>query len=55
MGIETAFRRFEAWLAGWPDSVLTVVLLVAAVVLVLIAFTGKPREKAIAAAYVFFP
>ena len=55
MGIEHAFKRFEHWLTGWPNGVLTVALVLAAVVLVVIAFTGRPWEKAIAAAYVFFP
>lgn len=55
MGIEAAFKRFEGWLKGWPNGVLTVVLLLAAAVLVIIAFTGRPWEKAIATAYVLFP
>lgn len=55
MGIKGAFDRFERWLGGWPNGVLTLVLLLAAAVLVIIAFTGRPMEKAIAAAYVIFP
>ena len=55
MGVEAAFHRFERWLAGWPNGVLTLALLLAAVVLVLIALRGTPTEKALAGAYVFFP
>ena len=55
VGIKRAFVQFENMLEGWPSGVLTVVLLLAAVVLVLIALRGTAIEKAIAAAYVIFP
>lgn len=55
MGIAAAFHRFESWIKGWPNGVLTVVLLFAAAMLVVIALRGSPLEKAIAATYVLFP
>jgi hypothetical protein len=53
--ITGAFHRFEDWLAGWPNSVLTAAMLLAALALVVIALRGKPRDKAIAMAYVLLP
>lgn len=55
VGIRRAFVRFESMLEGWPSGALTVALLIAAGVLVLIALRGTATEKAIAAAYVYFP
>ena len=51
----TWFRRVERWLAGWPDSVLTLALLIAALVLVCLALTGRPLQKATALVYVMLP
>ena len=53
--IVSAFHRFERWLEGWPNGVLTVVLIVAALVIVWIALRGTAFEKSVVAAYVFFP
>jgi hypothetical protein len=50
-----AFTNIEDWLKGWPSGLLTVVLLLAAAVLVYIAFTATPLQKAVACAYVVFP
>jgi hypothetical protein len=55
VGISTLFRRFERWLAGWPDSILTIALLAAAAVLVVVALAGRPLEKVVVASWVFFP
>lgn len=55
MVLHRTFGRFHAWLEGWPNSALTVVLLLAAVSLVFLALFGRPWMKAIAAAYVLFP
>lgn len=50
-----AFTNLENRLAGWPSGVLTVILLIAAAVLVWIAFRATPLQKAVATAYVVFP
>lgn len=49
------YKRTEEHLAGWPDAVLTVVLLLAAVGVVLIALRGPRMLKAAAAVYVLLP
>ena len=41
-------------LAGWPDVILTLALLLLAATLVLIAFRGQARTKAIALVWVLF-
>lgn len=55
MGIARLMRRFEAALEGAPNSVLTLLLVVAAVVLVWVALRATAIEKAVVAAWVFFP
>lgn len=55
MGIEDTYKRFEAWLQGWPGAFLSLALIVAAVVIVVIALRGSAIEKAIALTYVVFP
>lgn len=50
-----AFKKVEEKLKGEPDEWLTAALLVAAGVIVVIAFKGSSLLKAAAAAYVFFP
>ena len=55
VGIKRLFERMERFMEGWPDGLLTVWLLLAAALLVVIAFKGRAMEKAIAAAYVTFP
>lgn len=49
------FHRFEQWLEGWPNSVLTLALLLGAVALVVIALRGQPSLKALALAYIVLP
>ena len=55
MGIKATFERFEKWLGGWPNSALTVMLLAIAAILIVLAFTAKPMEKAIVLSWVLFP
>lgn len=50
-----AFTKIEQKLQGWPDGVLTILLLVAALGIVLIAFKASPLQKAVTLAYVVFP
>ena len=49
------WQDFQTWLKSWPSAVLTVVLLIAALTLVLIALRGSATQKALASAYVFLP
>ena len=49
------FESFRRWLQGWPDGILTVSLIAAGIMLWIIALHGNATQKAIAAAYVFFP
>lgn len=55
MKIEAGFNGLQRWLKGWPNSALTVTLLVGAGILVYIALRGTAFEKAVTAAWVFFP
>jgi hypothetical protein len=55
MGIEAAFNGLQDWLTEWPDTALTLVLAVLALVLIVIALRGTAMEKAIVAAWVMFP
>lgn len=50
-----AFNGLEQRLEGWPGSVLTVALLLAAVLLVITALKASNTEKALTLAYVVFP
>lgn len=49
------FTNIDKWLRGWPNGYLTLVLLLAAVVIVYIAFRGSPTVKALTVAYVTLP
>lgn len=49
------FHRFESWLAGWPNSVLTAALLIAAAVTIAVALRGSARQKAVLLTYELFP
>lgn len=49
------YRDANASLKGLPDRTLTIVLLVAAVVLVAVALHGDPVVKGVVAAWVVFP
>lgn len=49
------FTRVEDWLEGWPGAALTIALIVAAVIIIVIAFRGSNVAKALTAAYVFLP
>lgn len=55
MRIRATIQRVDTWLEGWPSGALTVLLLVLAALLVLLAVRATPTQKAIAAAWVMFP
>ena len=55
MGIGRLMKRLETALEGWPDGALTAALIVAAVLLVWVALRATAIEKAVVAAWVFFP
>lgn len=55
MGIEAGFHRFEQWLQGQPDRVLTAILLLVAAALIVIALRASALEKAVVASWVLFP
>lgn len=48
------FHRLNQSLSGWPDSLLTVLLIITGILFVLIALLGKPLLKAGAAGLVIF-
>lgn len=49
------YKAIEDHLAGWPDQLLTLVLLLAAAGVVLIALRAPATLKAAAAVYVLLP
>lgn len=55
MHVVRAYHRFEGWLEGWPSGALTVLLLLAAALLVLVAWRGNAITKAVVTGWVFFP
>lgn len=55
MGIKAHFERFEQWLGGWPNSALSVTMITVGIVLIVLALTAKPLEKAIVLSWVIFP
>ncbi len=55
IALHRLFARIDETLQGWPDTVLTVMLLLAALVLILVAFRGSPKTKALAVAYAWLP
>lgn len=55
LGIKRWFDQLEAAMEGWPDSALTIFLLIAAAFLILVALRGHALEKAIIAAWITFP
>ena len=48
-------ERVEAWLRGWPESVLTAGLVLAALWLLYVAVAGSPLAKAAALAWSLAP
>lgn len=49
------FTNIDRWLQGWPSAGLTIALLVAAGILIYIAWRGSNVTKALAVAYVYLP
>jgi hypothetical protein len=49
------YKGIEEHLAGWPDQMLSVMLILAAIVLVVLALKAPATVKAAAAAYVYLP
>lgn len=49
------FQSVQEYFKGWPNSYLTAALILAAIVIVYIALTGKPVLKALVLAYVVLP
>ncbi len=49
------FVRIHHYLNTWPDSYLTIALLLAAVIIACIALTGDGFLKSVALAYIVFP
>lgn len=47
--------HFEQQLLGWPDELLTVLLIISALLLVLIALRGTALQKAVALTWVVLP
>jgi hypothetical protein len=48
-------ERFNARLVGWPDQVLTAVLIAIGIAVIWIAVKGKPYAKAIVATWLVAP
>lgn len=55
IALHRLFARIDATLRGWPDTALSLMLLLAALVLIVIAFKGSPALKAGAVAYAWLP
>lgn len=55
MGIQSLWSGFQRWIGGWPDNVLSVVLLATAGVIILVALRATALEKAIVLGWVLFP
>jgi len=55
MGVIDFFRRVEAGLAGWPDTLLTVALLAVSGVGIGVALFGPRSVKALVLAWFLFP
>lgn len=49
------FAKLNAWLAGKPDMVIRVLLLVLSTIGYLVAFLGTPAQRLIVTAYFLFP
>jgi len=49
------FTDIDQWLQGWPSAGLSIALVIAAIILVYLAFRGSNTAKALAVAYVYFP
>lgn len=50
-----AYKTVEGRLAGWPDTLLTLVLILAAIATLIIAARGSRVLKAAVAVYVLLP
>jgi hypothetical protein len=48
-------ENFNAKLVGWPDRVLTAVLILIAIVVIAVAIRGKPYAKAVIATWLLVP
>lgn len=55
MPLPRVVKNAENAFHGWPDQTLTIVLILAAVVIVIIALTANPLIKVAALAYIVFP
>ena len=55
MGIERAFNGFHRWVATWPSTMLTIVLIVLGLLIISIAIHGTTTEKVVTAGWVIFP
>lgn len=49
------FARFETWLEGWPDALLSIACVAGGALLIALGLVGRPGAKAVALAYVIFP
>jgi CHASE2 domain-containing sensor protein len=49
------FRRIEAWLAGWPDTLLTLALLAVSSAGIAVALFAPRSAKALMLAWFIFP
>jgi len=55
MGVIDFFRSVEAWLAGWPDALLTVALLAVSGAGTAVALFAPRSAKALVLAWFLFP
>ncbi len=55
IALHRLFARIDETLQGWPDTVLTVMMLLAALILIIGAFKASPKVKAGMVAYAWLP
>lgn len=55
VALPPVIKQLDEKMAGLPDQALTILLLIAAVVIVLVALFGRPVLKAAVAAWVIAP
>jgi hypothetical protein len=48
-------EQFNSKLVGWPDTVLTAVLIMISIAVALVAVRGKPYAKAVIATWLLVP
>jgi len=54
-GVRALFRSFEQSLSGWPDTVLSVSLVVSGIAVILVGLFAPKTIKLVVLAWIWFP